>query len=161
MTKKQEENPVVYKNTKTYLGVECMRCNSTLHYKSTGGCVKCTQTEAREAYRRFPDAIKSKRRDYYSNNKDTHRNTVLLSTYGISLEEYNQILSKQGNACAICKLRCSTGRNLCVDHDHSSGVVRGLLCLNCNRGIGNMRDDPTLLTRAANYIKKYDIKKIK
>lgn len=59
--------------------------------------------------------------------------------------------SAQENACAICKGTTST---LCIDHDHSSGVVRGLLCSNCNTGIGLFKDDPTRLSNAIAYLEK-------
>ena len=72
----------------------------------------------------------------------------LLKRYGISIEEYNLQLEKQGNACAICRVV----KKLHVDHSHSTGKFRGLLCFECNSGLGNMKDDPNLLRAGALYL---------
>lgn len=77
--------------------------------------------------------------------------------YGLSKEEYEAMLSSQTNLCAICK---QTGRHirfdkLCVDHDHSTGKVRGLLCGKCNSAIGLLADNPELLRAAADYLEKH------
>lgn len=72
--------------------------------------------------------------------------------YGIGIEEFEEMMNAQGGACAICKKDPSTDRALDVDHDHSSGFVRGLLCNDCNRAIGLFGDDPSVLVRAAHYL---------
>ena len=71
--------------------------------------------------------------------------------YGISAKECHQMLIDQGGVCAICKT-LPDDKALCVDHNHETGVVRGLLCLHCNTGIGNFRDDPHLLDAAMRYV---------
>lgn len=58
----------------------------------------------------------------------------------------------QNNCCAICGNPPSDDRALALDHDHQTGVLRDLLCTNCNVGLGNFRDDPDLLARAADYL---------
>jgi hypothetical protein len=64
------------------------------------------------------------------------------------------VLEIQGGVCAICGLSPETGaRPLCVDHDHETDDVRGLLCPTCNGGLGMFRDDPALLVTAAQYLK--------
>ncbi|MFE2969933.1 endonuclease domain-containing protein [Streptomyces sp. NPDC059340] len=70
----------------------------------------------------------------------TQRRAWLKHKYGISLEEYDAMLRAQNGACAICGQPCSTGRQLAVDHDHMTGVVRALLCLNCNRNVGQFEN---------------------
>jgi hypothetical protein len=84
------------------------------------------------------------------------RSWNLQSHYGISLDDYEALLAKQGGVCAICaKPPSSNGprqKYLHVDHDHSDGRVRGLLCANCNIGIGNLQDDPALLRKGAEYL---------
>ena len=72
----------------------------------------------------------------------------LKRTYGITIEEYES-LAKHG--CNICK-NGHGKRKLSVDHDHKTLVVRGVLCENCNRGIGLFKDNPLLLKRAAKYL---------
>jgi len=70
-------------------------------------------------------------------------------TYSISPERYEEIILEQNGMCAICK---SKPPKLVVDHDHATGKVRGLLCNNCNRGIGFLKDDANILHSAAQYI---------
>lgn len=72
--------------------------------------------------------------------------------YGLEDGQYDEMVAAQGGVCAICRERCSTGKKLAVDHDHVSGKVRGLLCSNCNRGIGFLRDDPARVRAAAEYL---------
>jgi len=93
----------------------------------------------------------------YHNNKAQYLNSTYLRMYSISLDEYNLLLEKQNNVCAICKGTCSSGRRLAVDHDHVTNEVRGLLCGNCNTGLGNFKDNIDLLSEAQNYLlRKYD-----
>jgi hypothetical protein len=68
-------------------------------------------------------------------------------------ELYEQLFSKQGGVCCICKRPPPANRNLCVDHDHGTGAVRGLLCVPCNSGIGKLKDDVVLLERAIEYLR--------
>jgi hypothetical protein len=72
--------------------------------------------------------------------------------YGISPEQYDLMLRYQGGACGICGER-PTGR-LCVDHDHVTGKVRGLLCHRCNLGLGNYRDDQRLTMAATAWLRR-------
>jgi hypothetical protein len=87
-----------------------------------------------------------------------NRDNYLRRTYGISLAEYNEILSKQGGLCYICHRPPSGKRQasiLYVDHCHSSGAVRRLLCKDCNTLLGCVRDDPAILRSAINYLIEY------
>lgn len=89
-----------------------------------------------------------------------HREYRLLSDFGISLEDYETMAKHQDYTCAICKKTESAKSNtgyikcLAVDHCHKSGRVRGLLCQNCNTGLGKFKDDPRLLQSAINYLKE-------
>jgi hypothetical protein len=70
------------------------------------------------------------------------------------LAEYNKVLKFQGGNCAICKTPVPTGKpRLSVDHCHTTGLLRGLLCWKCNRAIGVFRDNVELLIAAAEYLK--------
>lgn len=80
------------------------------------------------------------------------RDARLLKQYGITTKQYDERLKAQKNRCAICKLDCSSGRKLAVDHDHATGEVRGLLCGKCNRAIGLMSDDIDRFIAAARYL---------
>jgi hypothetical protein len=75
--------------------------------------------------------------------------------YGLSPDDYRALLVKQADRCAICKLKESAkGMTLAVDHDHVSSLVRGLLCSNCNNGLGRFKENPQTLMAAARYIER-------
>jgi len=76
----------------------------------------------------------------------------LRKRYGIDINIYNQMLEKQNGGCAICGGQTTNGRNLYIDHDHKSGVIRGLLCNRCNSGIGLLNDDVEIIKRALLYL---------
>ena len=94
--------------------------------------------------------IESARR--YAADPDSNRNSCLMRQFGITLVEYREMAALQNGLCAICGKTCKSGRVLAVDHDHVTGVNRGLLCIRCNNGLGNFRDDPDLLTAALEYL---------
>lgn len=81
-----------------------------------------------------------------------------MKTYGISLDFYKEMLEKQNNCCGICGNTFSgaryTERMACVDHDHATGEVRGILCNACNRGLGYFRDNEEYLENAIKYLKE-------
>jgi hypothetical protein len=79
----------------------------------------------------------------------------LRKTYGLSLEDYEALLKRQNHRCAICRAPFDASpRRLHIDHDHATRRVRGALCFRCNIGLGNFRDDPTLLTAASAYLER-------
>ena len=85
-----------------------------------------------------------------------HRERILKHRHGITIEDYNQLLLKQNGKCAICGSitpNRKNRQNFCVDHDHKTGKIRGLLCEKCNRGIGMLQDDPVILQQAIDYLK--------
>ncbi|WP_224790320.1 endonuclease VII domain-containing protein [Pseudomonas fluorescens] len=76
-----------------------------------------------------------------------------LKQYGMTLECFNKLLVKQGGGCAICGKHANPkGYCLAVDHCHESGRIRGILCTNCNRGLGLFRDSTDLIKRAIEYL---------
>lgn len=77
----------------------------------------------------------------------------IKSRFGITLDDYKRRLTSQGGVCGICHKPPKSIR-LAIDHDASTGVVRGLLCGNCNRGIGMLHHDPALLRAAAEYLEE-------
>jgi hypothetical protein len=77
------------------------------------------------------------------------RKTFVKSAYGLTLEEYDEIVAR---GCAICG---RTDGQICVDHDHTSGRVRDALCTNCNLGLGNFQDSPILVEIALAYLKEH------
>lgn len=76
--------------------------------------------------------------------------------YGLTPEQYAEMLEEQGGVCAICGTDewPGKGNRPHVDHDHSTGRVRGILCSHCNHGLGKFRDDPERLRAAAEYLER-------
>jgi hypothetical protein len=86
--------------------------------------------------------------------KEKARDAYLRRTYGITLDEYKRILAVQEGECFACGYIPGPGkRALNVDHDHKTGLVRGLLCGQCNRALGLIkRDSPEILERLAVFV---------
>jgi hypothetical protein len=85
------------------------------------------------------------RQRLYGGSREYH----LRRRYGIGGAEFDEMLAAQGGRCAIC----SADNPEHVDHDHRTGWVRGILCFNCNGGLGQFRDDPAFLASAIAYLK--------
>jgi hypothetical protein len=78
-----------------------------------------------------------------------------MGSFGITLEQYNQLFAKQEGKCAICqKHQIEFKKAHAVDHNAKTGEIRGLLCENCNKGIGNLQESVESLERAIDYITK-------
>lgn len=102
---------------------------------------KARQAKSRKRYRERLKASGEMRR----RKAEEHRRY----TYGLSQEEYDAMVESQGGCCAICNGR---PKKLVIDHHHESGTVRGLLCSNCNTGIGMFKESTALLYNAVGYL---------
>jgi len=100
------------------------------------------------------------RRAYFARNREaclaTMRASHLRSRYGITVAQYAEMLAAQGGGCALCG--GTSARRLHVDHDPATGGVRGLLCHNCNTGVGQLGDDPSRCEAAALYLRLHAAK---
>ncbi len=131
--------------------------------------------EARERYARNPEHYIAKRKKYYEKNREKElerrrkyarenrgkltqkkREWSLKNIYGITIEQFDEMLKKQKNKCAICKTNKPTGKGFGVDHNHRTGKIRGILCHHCNIALGGFKDSPELLREAISYLEKYD-----
>ena len=91
-----------------------------------------------------------------SQSKERRLDRHLRRSYGITLDQYNERLRDQSSRCAICHVSSTLLREgLCVDHDHTTGLIRGLLCRNCNLAVGNMMDSATIAASAAAYLARH------
>ena len=92
----------------------------------------------------------------YSLGSDYVSEKSLLARYNISIEDYNELLNIQDSKCAICNRHISefTSR-FDIDHCHVTGKIKGLLCNNCNAGVGLLNDDVNLIKNAIIYLNKY------
>jgi hypothetical protein len=103
---------------------------------------------AREYRHKNIAAIKQKQGIYRKSNPEKIRANALQRLYGIDLETFQALAAEQDGRCAICQRRTK----LCVDHEHESHLVRGLLCANCNCGLGYFDDEPDRLAAALEYL---------
>jgi len=126
--------------------------------------------EERRAYREANrEKISARSREYSVKNKDAkaERNKSwrlanaeeiedrrMRRVFGISLQRYRTMLADQHGGCAICGTPPQNGRRLDIDHDHLTSVVRGLLCWDCNVGVGKLGDSVLGLEQALAYLKR-------
>lgn len=116
-----------------------------------------------EKYREYQSEYRKKNRKKAKKSTelwrltDNGRNKTLLRSYGITLQQYNEMLEKQGGVCAIClqperMVHKGKVKRLCVDHDHKTGKVRGILCHRCNTTLGMYEDNPELMRNLITYL---------
>tara|TARA_R110002012_G_scaffold319815_1_gene541427 strand:- start:83 stop:616 length:534 start_codon:yes stop_codon:yes gene_type:complete len=119
--------------------------------------------ESRAAYNkvyreRNKEALAVRRKAYNAENKEAraayNKAFYMLRKYGITLAEKKEMLNEQGNKCKICLQEFNDKVVSCVDHCHTMGKIRGLLCRQCNVGLGNFKDNPLALVKAAEYLKE-------
>lgn len=113
-------------------------------------------TERRKKNHKFwklnnPEKIRVSRRKTYLTHKDYYRNRRLKKTYGISLNQFKDILINQHNRCGICHKKFIEIQP-CIDHNHNTGLIRGILCRSCNSGIGLLKDNINILLKALDWV---------
>ncbi len=105
----------------------------------------------------YKDKIGNPTFRYITNCKECQRNEDLVKNYGITSEDYNRLLKEQNNRCSICRKSLEEqSKKLAVDHNHQTNKIRGLLCINCNLGLGNFQDSILHLTSAILYLEKHE-----
>ena len=135
-------------------------------------CTKCGAEKQDECFyldSRAPDGFRNpckecsgktqrayRKKEQGKDNLFFQRNN-LKYRFGITPEEKQEMLRAQGGKCAICGEVISNSRNAHADHIHGSKpvIVRGILCLMCNVGLGNFKDSPVRLREAANFIERF------
>jgi len=156
--------------TRTELGTFAPRlatCHPDKRHKGNGLCVSCY---SRDRARQNATANRERSRSWYANNTDKaksasaawnaahpdgHRRNVIRSRYGISADDERQILERQNYLCPICGGQFDASSRATVahiDHDHSTGKVRGILHFRCNVGIGALGDSAERLANAIAYL---------
>lgn len=136
-----------------YTTKKCKSCGETKHVTEFYGraaskdglaynCSPCSD----EVAKRWNQKHKDKR-------FETRRSSHLRRNFGITLEQYRELLLKQDESCAICKRHISEfNQELAVDHNHTTGEIRGLLCTNCNYRLVAKHTDSNLLRTIADYL---------
>ena len=109
--------------------------------------------------KRKPEKIKELWESWYENNKERVKFNKIKRVYGITKEQYEHMLEQQSGCCAICSVSAESQRDktLVVDHCHSSGKIRGLLCHTCNTAIGLFKDNIDSLQRAILYLQRASV----
>lgn len=125
-------------------------------------CRSCLKSRRDEWIRKNQQHVRNSNleptRRYRAAHPERVAGAMMRCKYGIGLEEYHAMLAAQGERCAICGAPPivrphSTRKTLCIDHDHATGKIRGLLCRQCNHGLGCFADNPSSLESAAAYLR--------
>ena len=137
-----------------------------------GECKACNLAEKHDRYLAAPEAAIARVKRWQQENPDrlnAYRRTRrqepavkraeraghLKRKYGITIEQYDELLAAQGGKCAICRREPRPDISLHLDHDHETGQLRGILCFRCNNALGDFDDDVSLLRAAVRYIESY------
>ena len=160
---------------------KCSRCGELKPFSSfysagggylRGDCIPCNLAVKAERHRLNPEPARRRTKEWQVANpervvanreafiasggkKVADRRSHLKRKYGMTLEEYDAMLEAQGGGCFICGRPPREDISLHVDHDHSSGKVRGILCFCCNNALADFREDPALLAKAAAYLSSH------
>ena len=116
-------------------------------------------TVVHEYYQKNKTMIKKYKKKYRRDNPNIAKEINIKASYGLIKEDYDLLFKQQSGKCAICKneivsmfdLKNKTTAH--IDHDHKTGKIRGLLCFQCNHGLGNFRDKEKFLLSAIQYLK--------
>ena len=112
-----------------------------------------------KAYKANPQKFKDKRDAFIKSNPEYMWEYHIRRNRGVTPGQYRNMLEAQGGKCAIAECGATTpggrGQRWHIDHDHSTGSTRGLLCHHCNVGLGNFKDKPELLEAAAAYLRQF------
>ena len=129
-----------------------VRVQATATYR-TSDHGKAKRKAASDAYVVTEKAIESRKRYAQSElGRQARDRSNLKKRFGITVDQYAEMLDKQQGSCAICRTECVTGKRLAVDHCHETGRIRGLLCFNCNIGLGKFKDSTKMLETAIAYL---------
>lgn len=127
-------------------------CFGTRNSNPDGKRTWCKECESK--------AAKERRKKELAENPDKRkfldRVSNLKRMFGMSIEEYDKKLAQQNGVCAICGGTCVSGKRLAVDHNHTTGKIRDLLCGNCNGGLGKFKENPDIMLKAIEYLRKHN-----
>jgi hypothetical protein len=129
----------------------CFQAAARARYDSAASVERATRWQKQN-----PERVAAYQAEYRNRpeRKRAMRDLYYRRTYGISADEVDEMLAAQGGGCAICGVLPERLGSLHVDHDHQHGHLRGLLCVSCNQGLGQFRDDPEVLLAAIDYLRR-------
>ena len=136
----------------------CRTCNKSKSLKDFYSHASCSQGVRPDCKECMGPADRERSRNYVKENPLNRRSTILKNKYGIDYDSYLRILGAQGGGCAICgSMKPGSGKTyFSVDHNHTTGKNRGLLCHSCNAGIGMFKEDKLSLKLAIEYLEKWN-----
>jgi hypothetical protein len=102
------------------------------------------------------DSIRLAQRTKYKNNPVKAKEYQLRQSYGFGIAVLKQMFISQNGCCSICKTKFKHRKQIHVDHNHTTGEVRELLCRTCNVGIGHFLEDVSILTAAIEYLNRWN-----
>jgi len=108
-------------------------------WRYSSDCKSCQGTYAKQWKKDNPDKY-----------KEQVRKSTIKHRYGLTIEQFDEMMSSQNNLCGICSIDITD--NPYIDHCHNTGKVGMLLCLNCNTGLGQFKDSPEILQKALDYL---------
>lgn len=113
--------------------------------------------KAASYYKKNKEKVKNNVKRWRENNPGKTKELQIRRKYGLSMQEYSNLIEKQQFQCAACGigLKDLPGSEIQIDHCHNTGNIRGILCGRCNRALGLLNDDPIKTQKLADYIKKY------
>lgn len=123
--------------------------NRSKNNQLSNQCKACAISYQKARYLENPDKVIANTKRWAQEHLSQIRDSKLKRQYGISSTDYQQMYNSQNGCCAICK---EAHDLLDVDHCHTSGKVRGLLCRNCNHGLGKFKDSVEFLQAAIQYL---------
>lgn len=132
---------------------ELLRCSKCGEHKDKSNFHKDNRASSGRTSRCKPCSLADKKKQYKKDreNRLQYRRSYL---YGLSEDEYQSMLHKSEGKCNICGDTCSSGKALAVDHCHTTGKIRGLLCGNCNQALGRFKDNIRHLKSAIEYLER-------
>lgn len=139
---------------KHYHGTPCKKCGGTLRWKRrSNNCVPCAVEHSRADHKKHLEKRNKAKRSYYAAHREkiiaANKVNRLKRVYNTTPEEVSALLNEQGGKCAICH---EVSDKLHIDHCHTHGHVRGLLCKNCNSAIGLLKEKPCNFISAITYL---------
>lgn len=153
----KSENLFSYQNKEKGIRVSaCKKCLQESQKKNRVENIEEVREQDKKQYQKHKEKRVKAAREYRKKYPDRTRETNLKCRYGLTVEKYNEMLKEQNSRCAICgKPREKHSRNFAVDHNHTTGKVRALLCDGCNYGVGFLENHRE---KYEEYLERYDSK---
>lgn len=130
----------------------CKRGHLAPRYTTSGNCAVCLSEDGRRRYE--PAVAVAKAREWKRQNPHKRREYKLRG-YGLTPASFAAMLDEQAGACKVCRTVLRGGQQTHVDHCHSTGIVRGILCAKCNMAIGLLADSPERAEAMAKYLRGF------